>query len=400
MAQKLAIGLDDPIFNGRLRMYQKRPISVVKPRGGVTYLRKVAGVDVWLAPEKPKKAPEAADAIFLDKVIGKKQAIIPMTPLPEVTKIPKQEQINYKPDLHKNDRFQGELTRAKTVLSEAEVSEDTLREEKPFAALPAVPAWQAGELLKSGDERAWRKSGLPQNVQADTIAHMPRQKTRRRLGLDKKRIPNLVFAIMAIVLFLFGSGVALQAFLTNKKITAGHVSAQANNVGTAETDQTKPSQIDMASYRVAPDKPRYLRIAKLDVFARVQHLGVNDKNQLKSPYNINDAGWYKDSAVPGNGVGASIVDGHVSGPTQPGVFYGLTRIAIGDEITIERGDGKILTYRVIESKSYPANKLDMSKLLEPKNPAKPGLNLITCTGKINPGTDDYQDRLVVFTEQI
>ena len=41
------------------------------------------------------------------------------------------------PDLHKAPRFQGESVRAKTVLSEGEVSVDTSREEKPFAALPA-----------------------------------------------------------------------------------------------------------------------------------------------------------------------------------------------------------------------------------------------------------------------
>lgn len=334
MAQRLAIGLDDPIFSGRLKTYQKRPVEAVKPRGGVTYLRKVVGVDVWLAPEKPKTS-KFTEPIFLDKVVEQKQTIVPVLSSPEAIKPPKQKQVNY----------------------------------------------------------------ITQNFQTNTDTHISRQKTRRHLGLNIKRIPNLVFVIMAIVLFIFGTGVALQSFLLNRKFTNGHVVAQSNN-GTPDTDESKPSQKDMASYSVAPDKPRYLRIAKLDVFARVRQLGVNEKNQLKSPYNINDAGWYKDSAVPGSGVGASIIDGHVSGPTQPGVFYNLTHIAIGDEITIERGDGKILTYRVIESKSYPADKLDMSKLLEPKNPAKPGLNLITCTGKINPGTDDYQDRLVVFTEQI
>ena len=51
-------------------------------------------------------------------------------------------------DLREVVRSEGELTRAKTVLSEGEVSEDTSREEKPFVV----------ELLRSGDERALRKS--------------------------------------------------------------------------------------------------------------------------------------------------------------------------------------------------------------------------------------------------
>ena len=53
-------------------------------------------------------------------------------------------------DFRKIVRSWGELVRAKTVLSEGEVSEDTSREEKPFVA----------ELLRSGDERALRKSSV------------------------------------------------------------------------------------------------------------------------------------------------------------------------------------------------------------------------------------------------
>ena len=58
-------------------------------------------------------------------------------------------------DLRKIDRIQGEITRAKMVLSEGEVSEDTSREEKPFATLPAG---RQARLFMPGDERALRKS--------------------------------------------------------------------------------------------------------------------------------------------------------------------------------------------------------------------------------------------------
>ena len=53
-------------------------------------------------------------------------------------------------DLRRIVRSGGELARARTVLSEGEVLVDTSREEKPFAA----------ELIRSGDERALRKSSL------------------------------------------------------------------------------------------------------------------------------------------------------------------------------------------------------------------------------------------------
>ena len=77
--------------------------------------------------------------------------------LPHISKLITQNSLL---DLREVARSEGELTRAKTVLSEGEVSVDTSKEEKPFAALPAVPARQAGELLRSGDERALRKSSI------------------------------------------------------------------------------------------------------------------------------------------------------------------------------------------------------------------------------------------------
>ena len=62
--------------------------------------------------------------------------------------------------LRKISRSQNESSLAKTGLSEGEESVDTSREEKPFTALPAVPARQAGELLKSEDGRALRKPSI------------------------------------------------------------------------------------------------------------------------------------------------------------------------------------------------------------------------------------------------
>jgi hypothetical protein len=38
----------------------------------------------------------------------------------------------------------------------------------------------------------------------------------------------------------------------------------------------------------------------------------------------------------------------------------------------------------------------MSALLSPINAGKPGLNLITCTGDVIKGTNDFTERIVVF----
>jgi hypothetical protein len=40
----------------------------------------------------------------------------------------------------------------------------------------------------------------------------------------------------------------------------------------------------------------------------------------------------------------------------------------------------------------------MAAALSPINPAKPGLNLITCSGQVVKGTNEFNKRTVVFTE--
>ncbi len=156
---------------------------------------------------------------------------------------------------------------------------------------------------------------------------------------------------------------------------------------------------DVNAYRTAANLPRVISIPKLDVTARVLRLGVNSQGALAAPASIYDTGWYEASSKPGE-PGAMLIDGHVHGPNKPGVFSELKNLKAGDEITVERGDGKVLSYKVVKTKTYPADSMDMmGAALTPVTPGKPGLNLITCTGEIDKSNNHYKDRLVVFAEQ-
>jgi hypothetical protein len=42
----------------------------------------------------------------------------------------------------------------------------------------------------------------------------------------------------------------------------------------------------------------------------------------------------------------------------------------------------------------------MTAALSPINPHKPGLNLITCTGNVIAGTNEFSERIIVFAEQV
>lgn len=202
--------------------------------------------------------------------------------------------------------------------------------------------------------------------------------------------------MFAVLLLGFGLYVAVSGLITNKAIT-NVVNAQGNNRAAAGGyKEDKPSDDDLNNYHVAADMPRFIEVPSLGVKARVFSLGVDKKGQMAVPSNVFDVGWYNQSAKPGSLAGASVIDGHVSGPTQPGSFYDLKNVQNGDVITVERGDGKKFSYKVVAKEVQEPNKLDMTKVLVSKDTNKAALNLITCTGKVT--GHEYSQRLVVYTE--
>jgi LPXTG-site transpeptidase (sortase) family protein len=174
-------------------------------------------------------------------------------------------------------------------------------------------------------------------------------------------------------------------------------------VPTAPTDSAqvaapaskKPAAQAVASYTVAPDLPKYIAIPAIKLAnTRVRQLGLKN-NQIATPDNIYDAGWYNASAKPGQD-GAMFIYGHVSSWQANGAFYNLKKLTAGDTITITRGDNATFTYKVVSSKIYPKDDVDMNAVLAPVDASKPGLNLMTCTGTVIKGTSEFSDRLVVF----
>jgi len=208
-----------------------------------------------------------------------------------------------------------------------------------------------------------------------------------------------VLYAMAAVIFIVGLSVSINGLRANRQVAAQvqHLATQSNGSSdeNAAPSTTKPSDSSIGSYVVAPNLPRYIDIAKLSVHARVLSMGVTSKNQLKAPGNVYDAGWYNASAQPGQ-PGGMLIDGHISSWKTKGVFYGLNKLVAGDPIAITRGDGKVITYKVVKTQLFDADSVDMASLLVSQDTNKPGLNLISCSGDVIPGTNEFNKRLVVY----
>lgn len=161
----------------------------------------------------------------------------------------------------------------------------------------------------------------------------------------------------------------------------------------------KPAVAAVTGYTVAPNFPRYLMIPKLGVNARILAVGVDAQGALETPSNVFDTAWFNESSLPGQ-TGAMLIDGHVSSWTAHGVFHDLKKLIAGDIINIERGDNTLFNYKVVKVQVYDADSVDMIAATKPVDVTKPGLNLISCTGDVIAGTNEFNKRIIVFATQI
>jgi LPXTG-site transpeptidase (sortase) family protein len=286
---------------------------------------------------------------------------------------------------------------------------------KPTISSPSVP--YATENLskpittKHHDIKKIKRRALHSKV------HLPKQNRSNVLSRQavkplvytsakKHRRPLVPTLLSGIAVFLFMAGLLLlfTTLRTNNTVKAqvkqlAQKTEDDNGISEGTPSEDNPPNLaGNSSYQVSPDMPRLLTIGKIDVNARIRRIGVGPNNILNAPANIFDVGWYDGSAKPGEG-GTIVIDGHVSGPTKHGVFYSLGTLKAGDKISIERGDGKKYTYSVTGTQLFENNKVDMSKVMTSSVAGKPGLNLITCAGRFNVRTNQFEQRVVVYAVQ-
>ena len=161
-----------------------------------------------------------------------------------------------------------------------------------------------------------------------------------------------------------------------------------------KTLQEEPTEEEIYEFTVPADYPRYLTVNKLGVRqARILTMGVNSKGELDTPRNIFDVGWYEASGKPGQG-GTLIIDGHNGGPHVHGVFKDLPSLKNGDIVTVERGDGVVYNYKVVENVSVSLSDANayMATAARSPEPGKESVTLISCTGEWSQQQGTYLSR--------
>ena len=140
--------------------------------------------------------------------------------------------------------------------------------------------------------------------------------------------------------------------------------------------------------------PLKLRVAKLNIDAFIEPVGIDPQGNMAAPRDPQDVSWYAEGGFPGS-PGNIVLAGHVDDiKGKPAVFTRLTTLTKGDKITITTMSGKVYRYIVDAHATYPYDKAPLADIFGVSE--KERLVLITCSGKWDEKTKNYADREVVY----
>jgi len=144
-------------------------------------------------------------------------------------------------------------------------------------------------------------------------------------------------------------------------------------------------------------RPLRLSIPSLDLVTRLEYLELDDDGVMEVPVDPSRAGWFSPSPAPGV-PGASVIAGHVTWDREPAVFFELGRLQRGDTIKVDRADGTTATFVVQRTGTFPKTGFPTRAVY--RHIDYPGLRLITCGGRYDNQTNNYDSNLIIWARLI
>lgn len=143
--------------------------------------------------------------------------------------------------------------------------------------------------------------------------------------------------------------------------------------------------------------PVSLRIPAIRVDAVVEAVGLATDGSIGIPALPLETAWYDQGPRPGE-VGSAVISGHVNWwGGLDAVFAHLHSLVPGDKVLVRDENGTVVSFVVRETRTYGAT--DSAVDIFQTNDGISRLNLITCIGTWDKRTQQYSNRLVVFTDR-
>lgn len=272
-----------------------------------------------------------------------------------------------------------------SVVQKVEPQQSVKQTRDVVASKPAVPRQKRSVVLKR------------QMLDGATF-HQRQQRQERRRQVSAFLFGGIAAAfIVTIGAIFYVTHFVQHAPEQSSPATLGAVTVSSDDV--SQVSEAPISTADLAAFKANDGDPRILRIPKLQLVARVMPVKAALNDEPLRPTNIYDAGWLISSGRLGDTSRATLIDGNVTGPTKDGIFRSIASLGVGDEIKIDKGNSEIVTYKVVQSKQYDADKVNMAEALRPVIAGRPGLNLLSCTGRFNVKTNQFEKRTIIFASQ-
>ncbi|MFL5731867.1 MAG: class F sortase [Chloroflexia bacterium] len=148
--------------------------------------------------------------------------------------------------------------------------------------------------------------------------------------------------------------------------------------------------------RVVPGLPTRLTIPSLGVYTNVEKVGLDKNHNMDIPKNPYNVAWFQPGTVPGN-PGNAAIDGHLDWyGIKEAIFYFLDQLKPGDRIYVRDERGRDRAFVVTKQQTCTWQNCPLQEIFGPSTGVR--LNLITCQGTFNRAQQQYDKRLVVYSE--
>ena len=166
------------------------------------------------------------------------------------------------------------------------------------------------------------------------------------------------------------------------------------------TSESKPSVTAQPTVKqsktLVKSTPTHITIASQQIDVDLVPVGLAADGSIELPPVLDwVAGWYNYSPTPGE-IGPSVIVGHVDSYEGPSVFWRLRDVHAGDIVNINREDGSVAQFKIIQLAEYDQNNFPTETVYGNTQTAQ--LRIITCSGTFDTTTQHYTQNTVVYAE--
>ncbi|MFE9039425.1 class F sortase [Streptomyces sp. NPDC007818] len=166
----------------------------------------------------------------------------------------------------------------------------------------------------------------------------------------------------------------------------------------AESSAPAPTASTAPVLPLARSLPVRVQLPAAAVDARgILDLGLNADGTVEVPSvaQAERIGWYGKGVTPGE-TGPAVLIGHFDTERGPAVLKDVSRVRVGDEITVTRADGTAAVFRVRELEQVDKDAFPTAKVYG--DTRRPELRVITCGGELVDG--HRPDNIILYADLV